>query len=175
MSPAMDRPRLDAIDCRLMALLQADATLSLAQLAEAVGLSTTPCWRRLQRLREDGVILGQVALLSPEKVNVAVTVFVTVRTADHTPEWFARFRATCEAIPEIVEFYRLSGEVDYLLRIVVPDIKAYDSVYKRLTDGTQLRDVSASFAMERIKHTTALPLGYACPPAARGPRLRPGP
>jgi Lrp/AsnC family transcriptional regulator len=152
---------LDAIDRKLLDCVQADATQPLTQLAEACGLSTSLCWRRLQRLKEAGVITRQVTLLDPDKVNVGVTVIVSVRTSVHTQEWFERFRATCEAIPEVVEFYRMSGDVDYLLRVVVPDIKAYDSVYKRLIAGTDLHDVSSSFAMERIKYTTALPLKYA--------------
>jgi len=151
---------LDAIDLKLLDLVQRDATVPLAQLAEAVGLSSTPCWRRLQRLKAEGVIRGQVALLDPELVNVGVTVIVTVRTSVHTDAWFTRFRATCEAIPEVVEFYRMSGDIDYLLRVVVPDIKAYDAVYKRLITGTNLHDVSSSFAMEQLKFTTALPLKY---------------
>lgn len=152
--------KLDAVDCRMLELLQADASLTLAQLSQAVGLSPTPCWRRLQRLRDEGVIVGQVMLVSPEKVNVGVTVFVTIRAAEHTQAWFEQFSATCAVIPEIVEFYRMSGDVDYLLRIVVPDIRAYDAVYKRLTSGTRLLDVSASFAMERLKFSTAMPLGH---------------
>lgn len=152
---------LDAIDRKLLELVQADATTPLAQLAEAVGLSNTPCWRRLQRLKEAGVITRQVTLLDPEKINVGVTVIVSIRTSVHTEEWFERFRATCEAIPEVVEFYRMSGDVDYLLRVVVPDIKAYDAVYKRLIAGTHLHDVSSSFAMEQLKYTTCLPLKYA--------------
>lgn len=152
---------LDPTDRKLLELVQADATLPVARLAEVAGLSTSLCWRRLQRLKEAGVITRQVSLLDPDKVNVGVTVIVSVRTSVHTQEWFERFRATCEAIPEVVEFYRMSGDIDYLLRVVVPDIKAYDSVYKRLIDGTQLHDVSSSFAMERLKYTTALPLKYA--------------
>lgn len=155
------RIALDSIDLKLLEMLQQDATTPLSQLAEAVGLSNTPCWRRLQRLKDQGVITREVALLDPERINVGVTVMVSVRTSVHTEEWFERFRATCEAIPEVVELYRMSGEVDYLLRVVVPDIKAYDIVYKRLIAGTDLHDVSSSFAMEQLKYTTALPLRYA--------------
>jgi Lrp/AsnC family transcriptional regulator len=156
----MPKTKLDSIDCKLLDLLQVNAERQVAELAEEVGLSTTQCWRRVQRLKDAGVITGQVALVDREKVNVAVTVFVAVRTNTHTEQWFNRFRATVEAIPEVVEFYRMSGEVDYLLRVVVPDIAAYDKVYKRLIAGTQLFDVSSSFAMEEIKFTTALPLSY---------------
>ena len=156
----MTKTKLDSIDCKLLDLLQVNAERQVAELAEEVGLSTTQCWRRVQRLKEAGVITSQVALVDRAKVNVAVTVFVAVRTNTHTEQWFNRFRATVEAIPEVVEFYRMSGDVDYLLRVVVPDIAAYDKVYKRLIAGTQLFDVSSSFAMEEIKFTTALPLSY---------------
>ncbi|MBI3349810.1 MAG: Lrp/AsnC family transcriptional regulator [Burkholderiales bacterium] len=151
---------MDAIDVRILEILQQDAEQQVAQVADQVGLSTTPCWRRIQRLKESGVITRQVALVDARKVNVGVTVFVSVRTSVHTQEWFETFKATVQAIPEVVEFYRMSGDVDYLLRVVVPDIAAYDKVYKRLISGTQLHDVSSSFAMEELKLTTALPLGY---------------
>ena len=152
--------KLDAIDVRILEILQQDTDRQVAQIAEQVGISTTPCWRRIQRLKEAGVITRQVALVDARKVNVGVTVFVSVRTSVHTQEWFDNFKATVQAIPEVVEFYRMSGDVDYLLRVVVPDIAAYDRVYKRLIAGTQLHDVSSSFAMEELKLTTALPLGY---------------
>lgn len=152
--------KLDSIDIRILDILQRDAELQVADIARQVGLSTTPCWRRIQRLKESGVITRQVALLDARKVNVGVTVFVSVRTSTHSQEWFDNFKATVQAIPEVVEFYRMSGDVDYLLRVVVPDIAAYDRVYKRLIAGTQLHDVSSSFAMEELKLTTALPLGY---------------
>ncbi len=152
---------LDSIDIKILEILQQDASLQTSDVAERVGLSTTPCWRRIQKLKAAGVITRQVALLDAQKVNVGVTVFVSVRTTTHTQAWFDTFRATVQAIPEVVEFYRMSGEVDYLLRVVVPDIAAYDKVYKRLIAGTQLHDVSSSFAMEELKLTTALPLSYA--------------
>ena len=153
--------KLDAIDRRLLDMLQLDCDTPVAELAAAVQLSTTPCWRRVQRMKEAGVITGHVALVDPKSVNVGVTVFVNIKTSQHTQAWFDRFHATVESIPEVVEFYRMSGDVDYLLRIVVPDIAAYDGVYKRLIAGTQLFDVSSSFAMEQLKFTTALPLRYA--------------
>ncbi|HEU6454430.1 MAG TPA: Lrp/AsnC family transcriptional regulator [Roseateles sp.] len=151
---------MDSIDIRILDILQRNAELQVADIAQQVGLSTTPCWRRIQRLKAERVITRQVALLDSQKVNVGVTVFVSVRTSTHTQEWFETFKATVQAIPEVVEFYRMSGDVDYLLRVVVPDIAAYDRVYKRLIAGTQLHDVSSSFAMEELKLTTALPLGY---------------
>ncbi|ODU18635.1 MAG: ArsR family transcriptional regulator [Variovorax sp. 67-131] len=152
---------MDSIDRKLLELLQTNAERQVADLAAQVGLSQTPCWRRIQRLKEAGVITRSVTLLDPQKVNVGVTVFVAVRTSTHTQAWFDRFKAAVDVIPEVVEFYRMSGEIDYLLRVVVPDIGAYDKVYKRLIADTHLSDVSSSFAMEEIKFTTALPLSYA--------------
>jgi len=151
---------LDPIDRQLLQILQEDAEIPMAKLAEKVNLSPTPCWRRVQRLKDDGVIRRQVALLDPEKLNVGVTVFVTVRTNLHSEEWFRHFRAVVLEIPEVVEFYRMNGDVDYLLRVVVPNIGAYDTIYKRLIRNANLSDVSSSFAMEQIKFTTALPLDY---------------
>lgn len=156
----MASAKFDSIDRTLLELLQQDGNMQIADLAAQVGLSQTPCWRRVQRLKELGVITRNVALVNREKVNVGVTVFVSVRTSTHSEDWFNQFRAAVEAIPEVVEFYRMSGDVDYLLRVVVPDIAAYDKVYKRLIAGTQLFDVSSSFAMEELKFTTALPLSY---------------
>jgi Lrp/AsnC family transcriptional regulator len=152
--------KLDAIDRELLSHLQRDADTPVAQIAEAVNLSTTPCWRRIQRLREERVITRQVALLDRGRLNVGVTVFVSVRTNLHSDAWFAQFHAAVQAIPEVVEFYRMSGDVDYLLKVLVPDIAAYDQVYKRLIKSADLFDVSSSFAMEELKFTTALPLDY---------------
>lgn len=151
---------MDEIDRKILALLQEDTTLPVATIAERVGLSPSPCWRRIQKLEEDGIIRARVALLDPDKVNVAVTVFVSVRTSQHEIGWLEKFAAAVRDIPEVVEFYRMSGDVDYLLRVVVPDIAAYDGVYKRLIQRVPLSDVSSSFAMETIKFTTALPLSY---------------
>ena len=151
---------MDASDRKILAILQRDSSLSVAEVAERVGLSTTPCWRRIRNLQEAGVIEREAAILNPEKLNVGVTVFVNIRTTQHNIEWFERFADAVAKIDEVVEFYRMSGDVDYLLRIVVPDIAAYDKVYKRLIAEIELSDVTSSFAMERIKHTTALPLTY---------------
>lgn len=151
----------DRIDLRILSLLQEDASLSLAEVAERVGLSTTPCWRRVQALQEAGVIRKRVALLDPEKVGAGVTVFVMVRTSRHDPEWLQRFAGGAAAIPEVVELYRMSGVTDYLLKVQIPSIAAYDAVYKRLIAVAELADVSSAFAMEQIKYTTAVPLGYA--------------
>lgn len=151
---------MDKIDLRILNLLQKNATLSVSDIAEEVGLSTTPCWRRIQNLERDGVIKSRVALLDRQSLNVGVDVFVAVRTNQHNKEWFDRFKAAVEELHEVVEFYRLSGDADYLLRVVVPDIAAFDAFYTRLIEKIDLADVSSSFAMEQIKYTTALPLDY---------------
>jgi Lrp/AsnC family transcriptional regulator len=151
----------DKIDRAILDVLQTNAMASLQEIGERVHLSPTPCWRRIQRLERDGYIRARVALLDPDKLNVGVTVFVSVRTNQHNEKWAKRFAAVVTGIPEIVEFYRMSGDIDYLLRVVVPDIKGYDAVYRRLIRDIELSDVSSSFAMEQIKYTTALPLGYA--------------
>ena len=152
---------MDRIDRKILQCLQEDASLPLAEIAERVGLSTTPCWRRIQNLEKTGVIRRRVALLDPDKLNVGVTVFVRVKTNEHSYDWLESFAEQIAGIEEVVEFYRMSGDIDYLLRIVVPDIAGYDAVYKRLIQLAGLADVSSNFAMERIKYTTALPLGYA--------------
>jgi Lrp/AsnC family transcriptional regulator len=152
---------MDDLDFTLLQILQEDATLKVAEIAEKVGLSPTPCWRRIQKLEEEGVIRKRVALLDPVKLQVGVTVFIAIRTNQHNAAWVKKFSAIVMSIPEIVEFYRMSGDVDYLLRAVVPDIAGYDAVYKRLIEKIELGDVSSSFAMEQIKFTTALPLQFA--------------
>ncbi len=151
---------MDKLDRKILRLLQEDATLAVADVAKKVGLSTTPCWRRIQKLEEDGVIQRRVAVLDPVRVNTRVTVFVSIRTGSHSNEWLKRFSEVVQEFPEVVEFYRMSGDVDYLLRVVVPDIAAYDAVYKRLITKIDIRDVSSAFAMEQIKYTTELPLDY---------------
>lgn len=151
---------LDKIDRKILALLQKDATTPVAEIGRKVGLSTTPCWRRIQKMEEDGVIRKRVALLDPVKINTKVTVFVSIRTNAHSTEWLKRFSEVIVEFPEVVEFYRMSGEVDYLLRVVVPDIAAYDAFYKRMIARIEIRDVSSAFAMEQIKYTTELPLDY---------------
>jgi len=148
----------DRTDLRLLAALQEDAAPSLSELAEGAGLSTNACWRRVKRLEEAGVIRKRVALLDPVAAGCPVTVFVAVRTSQHTHEWLDAFAAAVRKIPEVVEFYRMSGDLDYLLKIMVADIAHYDRVYKRLIGEISLSDVSASFAMEQIKYTTAIPL-----------------
>ncbi len=152
---------MDRIDKQILALLQQDATLPVADIAAQVGLTTTPCWRRIQQLEQAGVIERRVALLSPHKLNVGVTVFMSIKAAEHSDAWFRHFAGVVASMPQIVEFYRMSGDTDYLLRVVVPDIAAFDGVYKRLIREVKLSDISSSFAMEQIKFTTALPLDYA--------------
>jgi Lrp/AsnC family transcriptional regulator len=152
---------LDAIDRKILDILQTNADTALNVVAERVNLSPTPCWRRIQKLRAAGVIRKQVALCDPDKLNVGVTVFVSIRTNQHTQAWLERFARGVKEIPEVVEFYRMSGDIDYLLRVVVPDIAGYDAVYKRLIKVADLLDVSSAFAMEQMKYTTALPLNHA--------------
>jgi Lrp/AsnC family transcriptional regulator len=152
---------VDATDRAILACLQEDATMPVAEIARRVGLSSTPCWRRIQKLEEAKVIRARVALLDRRQLNVGVTVFVSVRTNQHSVAWLETFAAAVADLPEVVEFYRMSGEIDYLLRVVVPDIAAYDRFYQKLIAKIELSDVSSSFAMEQIKYTTALPLDYA--------------
>ena len=152
---------LDRMDRKILDILQKDCTLPVAEVGKRVGLSTTPCWRRIQKLEELGVIQARVALLDAKKVNVGVTVFVSITTSHHTQDWLDRFHAALSEFPEVVEFYRMSGQVDYLLRVVVPDIERYDTFYKKLIGKIELSDVSSAFAMEQIKFSTALPLDYA--------------
>ena len=150
--------KMDDIDRKILDLLQRDATLSIAEIGERVGLSQTPCWKRIQRLEADGVIARRVALLSPEKLGLGLTVFVSIETGDHSKEWLARFAAAMAEQPEVVEVYRMAGDVDYLLRVVVPDMQSYDDFYTRLIALAPLKDVTSRFAMERVKSTTALPV-----------------
>ena len=151
---------LDESDVKLLRLLQDDSDRTVQELADAVGLSPTPVARRIKRLEEAGIIRKRVALLDPVKINARVTVFVSIRTNSHSHEWLRRFSEVIQEFPEVVEFYRMSGDIDYLLRVVVPDIAAYDAFYKRLIAKIEIRDVSSSFAMEQIKYTTEMPLDY---------------
>ena len=152
---------MDEITLKIIKCLQEDAMMPVAKVADRSGLSPSPCWRRIQKLIADGVIRRRVALLDPEKINVGVNVFVSIRTNKHSMKWENKFCRAAAQIPEVVEFYRMSGRVDYLLRVVVPNIAAYDDVYRRLIKAAELYDVTSSFAMETIKYTTALPLDYA--------------
>lgn len=151
---------LDKLDRKILLLLQRNSDLSLAEIAERVGLSTSPCWRRIQALEKSGVIKRRVALLDREALGLGVIAFVRVRTNQHSQAWLNRFAEALNEIDEVVEFYRMSGDLDYLLKIVAPDIAGYDAVYKRLIARIELSDVSASFVMEELKATNELPLDY---------------
>ena len=151
-------PDLDLIDRKLLAALQTDATLSVGVLAEQVSLSRSACWRRIRDLQDRGVIRARVTLLDPEQLGMGVTVFAMVRTNRHDEAWLKNFTRTLESMPEVLEFYRTSGDVDYLLKIAARDIKDYDRVYRKLISKVDLLDVSSSFVMETLKQTTALPL-----------------
>lgn len=149
---------LDPIDRRILRELQKDASIPISELAQIVGLSQTPCWKRVKRLTDTGVILSRVALLDRTKLDLGLAVFVSVRTNRHDQEWLDTFARAASAMPEVVEFYRLSGDTDYLLKVLVKDITAYDVFYRRLIAAVPLSDVSSAFAMEQIKSTTALPV-----------------
>ena len=149
---------MDAIDRKILAVVQQDASLSVAEIGQRVGLSSTPCWKRLQRLEAEGVITGRVALVDPDKIGLGITVFVSIETDDHSEQWLKRFAEVVGAMPEVMEFYRMAGDVDYMLRVVVPDIAGYDAFYKKLIGTVPLKNVTSRFAMERIKQTTALPI-----------------
>ncbi len=161
---------LDTMDIKILTILQDDSTLPVAEVGKKVGLSTTPCWRRIQKLEQDGVILRRVALLDPQSVSAGVTVFVAITTNQHNAAWLERFNSVVASFPEIVEAYRMSGQVDYLLRVAVPDIASYDRFYKAFISQIDLTDVSSSFAMEQIKFTTALPLSFAAKAASKRPQ-----
>jgi len=150
---------MDAIDRRILAVVQEDASLSVAEIGQRVGLSSTPCWKRLQKLEAEGVITGRVALIDPEKIGLGITVFVSVETGDHSQDWLTKFAALVSAMPEVMEFYRMAGDVDYMLRVVVRDMQSYDAFYKKLIAAIPLKNVTSRFAMERVKSTTALPIG----------------
>ncbi len=149
---------MDAIDRKILAVVQEDASLSVAEIGNRVGLSSTPCWKRIQRLEADGVITKRVALIAAEKIGLGITVFVSIETGDHSQDWLDKFAQTVGAMPEVMEFYRMAGDVDYMLRVVVPDIAGYDTFYKKLIATVSLKNVTSRFAMEKIKSTTSLPI-----------------
>lgn len=149
---------MDAIDRQILAILQEDASLPVAEIGKRVGLSSTPCWKRIRRLEEDGVISARVAVLDPAKLGLTTTVFVAVETGDHSKEWLTRFATLVRAMPEVMELYRMAGDVDYMMRVVTPDIASYDAFYQRLIAEVPLKNVTSRFAMERVKSTTAFPL-----------------
>ena len=150
---------LDATDLAILRLIQADASLSLGDIAKEVGLTQTPCWKRIRRMEETGIITGRVTLVNAEKLGLGISVFVAIETGDHSAAWIESFAQTVTDMPEIVECWRLGGDVDYLLRVVVSDMTAYDGFYRKLTARvSSLRKVTSRFAMECVKSTTALPI-----------------
>ncbi len=146
-----DEKDLDKLDRDILRLLASDASLSLADIASKVGLTATPCWKRIRRMEQEGVIRGRVAMIDPAKVGLPVSVFVEVETADHSGDWLKRFAEVVEGMPEIVDAWRMSGDVDYLMHVVVPDIAAYDNLYRKLIAAVPLRNVTSRFSMERLK------------------------
>ena len=159
----MSKPDLDRIDRKILHELMRDATLPVAQLAERVGLSQTPCWKRVQKLEAAEIITGRVALVDPDRIGLGLAVFVEIVATDHTPEWRAAFRDVIEAFPCIVEVHRMAGEVDYLLNVRVPDMAAFDEFYLELTRALPCRNVTSKFSMETIRRTTAWPIDIDIP------------
>lgn len=149
---------MDLTDRKILAILQEDASLAVAEVAARVNLSQTPCWRRIQKLEESGVIRRRVALVDPQALGLDLTVFVEVQSPDHSKEWLDGFAAVLAGMPEVMEVYRMAGDVDYLLRISVANMAAYDDFYQRLIDQVPLKNVTSRFAMERVKYTTAYPV-----------------
>ncbi|XAW88894.1 Lrp/AsnC family transcriptional regulator [Vibrio sp. CDRSL-10 TSBA] len=150
---------LDKVDRQILAMLQQDATLSLNDLADAVNLTTTPCWKRLKKLEESGVLTKRVALLDADKLGLSFIAFVMVKTSDHSHEWYQRFVSSVESYPEVMEFYRMAGDYDYMMKVLVKDMKHFDQFYKKLVNGVDgLNNVTSTFAMESLKYTTELPL-----------------
>jgi Lrp/AsnC family transcriptional regulator len=156
---------MDVTDYKILSILQEDASLSVAEIANRVNLSQTPAWRRIQRLEEQGVIERKVAILNPDAIGLGLSVFVEIETGDHSADWITRFATAVAEMPEVMEVYRMAGDVDYLLRIAISDMAAYDSFYRRLIELVPLKNVTSRFAMERVKSTTAYPL----PAAAKQP------
>ena len=149
--------RIDAIDRKILRVLQEDASLSVAEIGERVGLSSTPCWKRVQRMEQEGIITGKVALVDQNKIGLGLSVFVSVESDDHSDAWLKKFAAAVSAMPEVIEFYRMAGDVDYVLRVVVADMQSYDLFYKKLIGAVALKNVTSRFAMEKIKSVTAVP------------------
>lgn len=158
MTDALPPPSLDRIDRKILHELMQDATLPVAQLAERVGLSQTPCWKRVQKLEAAGIITGRVAIVDPTKIGLGLTVFVEIEAADHTQGWRDTFAAHVAGLPEVVEVHRMAGDVDYLLKVLVPDMAAFDAFYLRLTRSLHCRNVTSKFSMERMKDSTVLPI-----------------
>src|ERR1700710_660598 len=158
LQPTEPHRPLNAIDRKILTVLQEDASLSVAEIGDRVGLSSTPCWKRIQRLEADGVITKRVALVDQNKIGLGISVFVSVESSDHSDAWLKKFAEAVSAMPEVMEFYRMAGDVDYMLRVVVADMQAYDIFYKKLIAAVALKNVTSRFAMEKIKSVTALPV-----------------
>jgi Lrp/AsnC family transcriptional regulator len=150
--------RIDAIDRKILRVLQEDASLSVAEIGERVGLSSTPCWKRIQRMEGEGIITGKVALVDQNKIGLGLSVFVSVESYDHSDAWLKKFADVVSIMPEVMEFYRMAGDVDYMLRVVVADMRSYDIFYQKLIGAIALKNVTSRFAMEKIKSVTALPV-----------------
>jgi Lrp/AsnC family transcriptional regulator len=150
--------RIDAIDRKILRVLQEDASLSVAEIGERVGLSSTPCWKRIQRMEGEGIITGKVALVDQNKIGLGLSVFVSVESFNHSDAWLKKFADVVSIMPEVMEFYRMAGDVDYMLRVVVADMRSYDIFYQKLISAIALKNVTSRFAMEKIKSVTALPV-----------------
>lgn len=149
----------DRIDLNILDLLQKDATMPVARIADRVGLSQTPCWKRIQKHEESGVIRSRVALLDPDALGLSLTAFVMIEAAEHSAAWHREFLAVADALPPVRDVYRLAGTYDYLLRVIVPDMAAFDRFYEKLTSSIRLRGVNSFFALERVRVATTVPLG----------------
>ena len=149
---------MDKIELKILKLLQTDSGLSISEIAAKAGLSTSPCWKRISRLREQGVIKGQVSLLNASMLGFGLTAYVSIKTGEHSDNWLNKFSTTVTGMPEVMEFHRMAGDVDYMLKVVVADIDAFDKFYKRLITSSAISEVTSRFSMEKIKETTELPL-----------------
>lgn len=155
---ATQTPSLDLIDRKIVAALMADATTPIAQIADKVGLSQTPCWKRIQKLEATGVLTRRVALADPARLGFGLTVFVGIEAPDHSTEWRDAFSRALDHLPQVMEAWRMAGDIDYLLRVAVPDMAAFDRFYKALTDAVPIKNLTSQFAMESLRHTTAYPV-----------------
>ncbi len=160
MTPHIENKGLDSMDRKILEVLQQDATRAVGRLADEIGLSKSACWRRIQALEQQGIITARVALLDQHKLGLNLTVYTAIRTLQHTKDWYDLFSAMVTTMPNVMEVHRMSGEIDYLMRSVVPDMSSYDTMYLDMIKNLDLSDVSSSFSMETIKYSTALPLDY---------------
>ena len=149
---------MDEIDLNILRILQVDNSLSVSEIAHQVGLSASPCWKRINRLNKDGIIKRKIAVVDPEKLGLGITAYVSIKTGEHSKLWLEEFSTTVTEMPEVMEFHRMAGDVDYMLKVIVPNIQAFDEFYKRLIGTTAINEVTSRFSMETIKETTALPI-----------------